>query len=221
MRITLLDVHLNWLNWFHFLILNGGLLVILIDHMIFLSPFLDVTRISMSTVLFLAQLGCRILCLKNVFLWPMIYMVFNLELIDIFWMQVLVKQISCMPQIFCVSFSCNSMPCSGCSVLHGVNSNYQNKNFSLLLQLCCFYCTDVALMRFMLHLCCISVALLLLVCHSFYTCVIFVTFLLIMLHFCCTCLALHSYCKIDSLIILWSLHNSSKLCVQHFFSWIF
>ena len=33
-----------------------GLLVILIDSMIFLSPFLDVTRMSMSTVSFLAQL---------------------------------------------------------------------------------------------------------------------------------------------------------------------
>ena len=28
--ITLLGVHLNWLNWLHFLILEGGLLVILI-----------------------------------------------------------------------------------------------------------------------------------------------------------------------------------------------
>ena len=33
--IILLDDHLNWLNWFHFLILEGGLLVILIDCMIF------------------------------------------------------------------------------------------------------------------------------------------------------------------------------------------
>ena len=49
----MVDVHLNWLNWFHFLILEGDLLVILIDCMIFLSPFLDVTRISMSTVSFL------------------------------------------------------------------------------------------------------------------------------------------------------------------------
>ena len=29
--ITLVDVHLNWLNWFHFLILEGGILIILID----------------------------------------------------------------------------------------------------------------------------------------------------------------------------------------------
>ena len=55
--ITLVDVLLNWFNWFHFLFLEGGLLVILIDCMFFLSPFLDVTRMSMSTVSFLAQLG--------------------------------------------------------------------------------------------------------------------------------------------------------------------
>ena len=50
-------------SWFHFLFLEVGLLVILIDCMIFLSPFLDVTRMSMSTASFLAQLGSRILCL--------------------------------------------------------------------------------------------------------------------------------------------------------------
>ena len=33
--ITLVDVHLNWLNWLYFLILDGGLLVILIDCLIF------------------------------------------------------------------------------------------------------------------------------------------------------------------------------------------
>ena len=45
--ITLVDVHLNWLNWFHFLFLKGGLLGILVDFMIFLSPFPDVTRMAM------------------------------------------------------------------------------------------------------------------------------------------------------------------------------
>ena len=48
------------------------LLVILIDCMIFLSPFLDVARISMSTVSFLAQPDSGIFCLQNAFLWPMI-----------------------------------------------------------------------------------------------------------------------------------------------------
>ena len=38
------------------LILEGSTLVIKIDSMIFLSPFLDVTRMSMLTVSFLPQL---------------------------------------------------------------------------------------------------------------------------------------------------------------------
>ena len=61
--ITSLDVLQNWLSWLHFLFLEGGLLVILRDCMIFLSPFLNVTRMSLSTVSFLAQLDSGILCL--------------------------------------------------------------------------------------------------------------------------------------------------------------
>ena len=61
--IILADVDLNWLNWFYFLILEGGLLVIQIDSMIFLSPFLDVTRSPVSTVSFFAQLDSEIFCL--------------------------------------------------------------------------------------------------------------------------------------------------------------
>ena len=59
----MVDVHLKCLNWFHFFIFKGGVLVILIDCIIFLSPFLDVTKMSMSTVSFLAQLDSGILCL--------------------------------------------------------------------------------------------------------------------------------------------------------------
>ena len=70
--ITLVDVLQNWLSWFYFLFLEGGLLVFLIDCMIFLSLFLDVTRMSMSTVSFLAQLDSGILCLRNPFLGPMV-----------------------------------------------------------------------------------------------------------------------------------------------------
>ena len=65
---TLVVVLQSWLNWFHFLFLEGDLLVILIDGMIFLSPFLEVTRISMSTVSFLAQLDSGIHCQQNAFL---------------------------------------------------------------------------------------------------------------------------------------------------------
>ena len=66
--ITLVDVLQNWLNWFYFLFLEGSLLVILIDCMIFLSPLLDVTKMAMSTVSFLAQLEPGILSLYNAFL---------------------------------------------------------------------------------------------------------------------------------------------------------
>ena len=68
----ILLVHLNWLSWFHFLILEGVLLIVVIDCMIFLSLFLDVTSMSMSTVSFLAQLGYGVLCLQNAFISPVI-----------------------------------------------------------------------------------------------------------------------------------------------------
>ena len=54
--IILADDHLNQVNWFYFLILKGGLLVILKDCMIFLSQFLEAMRMSMSTVSLLTQL---------------------------------------------------------------------------------------------------------------------------------------------------------------------
>ena len=44
----------------------------LTDCMIFLSPFLDVTRMSIATVSFLAQLDSGILCLRNTFFLPLI-----------------------------------------------------------------------------------------------------------------------------------------------------
>ena len=79
--ITLVGVHLNCLNWVHFLILVAGPPVTLIDCMVFVLPFLNVIRMFMSTVSFLAQLGYGIICLQNLFLWPMIQIASNLELI--------------------------------------------------------------------------------------------------------------------------------------------
>ena len=64
---SLVDLHLNWLGW-AFFILEGSLLIILIDCMIFLSQFLDVIRMSMPTVSFLAQLVSGTLYLYNAFL---------------------------------------------------------------------------------------------------------------------------------------------------------
>ena len=58
--ITLVDILQNWLNWFHFLFLKGGLLIILIDCMIFQSSFQEGIRMSMSTVSLLAQLDSGI-----------------------------------------------------------------------------------------------------------------------------------------------------------------
>ena len=60
---TLVDVPQNWLNWFHFLFLEVGLLV-----MTFWSPFLDIKRMPMSTISFLTQLEPGILYLQNAFL---------------------------------------------------------------------------------------------------------------------------------------------------------
>ena len=57
---------------FPFFILNRGLIIILIDCMIFLTTYLDAERISTITVSFIAQLDPGILCLENAFLWPMI-----------------------------------------------------------------------------------------------------------------------------------------------------
>ena len=47
-----------------------SLLVILIDCMTFLSPFLDLRGMSILRVSFITQLGSGILCLQNAFLWP-------------------------------------------------------------------------------------------------------------------------------------------------------
>ena len=65
----MVDFHLNWLKLCHFLILAGGPRIILVDCMIFLSPFLDVIRMSMSAVFFLTQIQSGILCLQNSFFW--------------------------------------------------------------------------------------------------------------------------------------------------------
>ena len=61
--ITLVNILQNWLNWFHFLFLEGGILIILTDCVIFLSTFRDGTRMSMSTVSLFIQVDLGVLCL--------------------------------------------------------------------------------------------------------------------------------------------------------------
>ena len=53
--ITLVDILQNRLNWFHFLLLDRGLLITLIDCIIFLSTFRDGTMMSKLTVSLLAR----------------------------------------------------------------------------------------------------------------------------------------------------------------------
>ena len=46
----------------------GGPLIILIDYMIFMSPFLDASRMSIETVFFLVKLDPGMVSLQNAFL---------------------------------------------------------------------------------------------------------------------------------------------------------
>ena len=127
--ITLLNVHLNWLNWFRFLILMlvpDVILLILIGYMIFLLPFLGVMIMSLSIVSFLTHMDPRILCLQTAFIWSLIQMALNLKLIDNFYLWVLSKQLSYM--FFNFFFSCISMPFSSCSALQ---KQKKKKKFSL------------------------------------------------------------------------------------------
>ena len=64
------NAHLNGLKQFLFIILVAELLIILIDCLIFLLPFLDVTRISISTVHFFVHLNWNMLPVEC---FPLIY----------------------------------------------------------------------------------------------------------------------------------------------------
>ena len=101
-RYYLVDVHLNWLNLFHFLILVAGPLLLLIVCIIFLPPFLGVIRMFMSTVSSIAVsfLNFWILFLQNTFLWPNIRMALSLKLTDTYYLWVLSKQASHILSIF-------------------------------------------------------------------------------------------------------------------------
>ena len=61
--ITLVDVLQNWLNCFHFLFLERGLLVILIDCMIFCHHSQMLQGCLCQQFFYIAQLGSGILCL--------------------------------------------------------------------------------------------------------------------------------------------------------------
>ena len=60
--LTFEDVHLKWLDWFLFIVLVGGLLIIKFHN---LSRFWDAIKMSLLAVSFHLQLDPWILCLQN------------------------------------------------------------------------------------------------------------------------------------------------------------
>ena len=115
--ISLIDVHLNRINWFYLLILAAPPLVVLIGCMIFLSPFLDVMRMSMSTVSF--SRTPRFWHSLHAECFPLTYDLnsFKSRVNRHLFNRHLSKKISSTIFIF-FFFFCNAIPCSGCSALH-------------------------------------------------------------------------------------------------------
>ena len=115
--ISLIDVHLNRINWFYLLILAAPPLVVLIGCMIFLSPFLDVMRMSMSTVSF--SRTPRFWHSLHAECFPLTYDLnsFKSRVNRHLFNRHLSKKISSTIFIF-FFFFCNAIPCRGCSALH-------------------------------------------------------------------------------------------------------
>ena len=115
--ISLIDVHLNRINWFYLLILAAPPLVVLIGCMIFLTPFLDVIRMSMSTVSF--SRTPRFWYSLHAECFPLTYDLnsFKSRVNRHLFNRHLSKKISSTIFIF-FFFFCNAIPCRGCSALH-------------------------------------------------------------------------------------------------------
>ena len=115
--ISLIDVHLNRINWFYLLILAAPPLVVLIGCMIFLSPFLYVMRMSMSTVSF--SRTPRFWHSLHAECFPLTYDLnsFKSRVNRHLFNRHLSKKISSTIFIF-FFFFCNAIPCRGCSALH-------------------------------------------------------------------------------------------------------
>ena len=115
--ISLMDVHLNRINWFYLLILAAPPLVVLIGCMIFLTPFQDVIRMSMSTVSF--SRTPRFWYSLHAECFPLTYDLnsFKSRVNRHLFNRHLSKKISSTIFIF-FFFFCNAIPCRGCSALH-------------------------------------------------------------------------------------------------------
>ena len=107
-NITLVDVHLNWMNWFHVLILVAGPLVIVMGCIAFLSVF---ENVYINSFFYCQGYTLESFACRSLF--------FDLCLSDFkssnnFIFGVLSKELSNMLFKFFDSFSSNSMPFSGC-----------------------------------------------------------------------------------------------------------
>ena len=118
--ITVVGIHLNWLTWLHFRILEGGILIILIDSLI------SVTVPRCYKDFYINSFFPRTARLWN-FL-PIECFPLNSDL-NGFMSRInkhLLTVFSVCINLFVLLF-CNSMPCSGCSTLHGVNPSFKRK----------------------------------------------------------------------------------------------
>lgn len=86
----------------------------------FSPPFQDVARISLSAIIFLFQLDSSIFCLHNVFV-TYDPLGFTLELFGTFHLWLLFNYLSYVFFLSVFSSSYNSMSCSWCPVLTGLN----------------------------------------------------------------------------------------------------
>ena len=114
----MVDVHLNQQNWFNFLILVGGSLIVWLDCMVFLSISRCYKDFYINSFF---PCTVKLWNSQPAEYFPLTSNLNSLELIGSYYLQVLSKHLSCLLLIFSSSFSCSSMPCSGSLVLHGMN----------------------------------------------------------------------------------------------------
>ena len=122
---TLGDVHLNWMNQFHFLLLMAGLLVILIGCMILLSSFLDTKRMSMLSFFPHTARLCNSFPKECFSL--MLYLIGFKSKVNRYLLPstfFLLSFFTCFSSSFSSS---SSFSCNGCSPLHGVNPKGHRK----------------------------------------------------------------------------------------------
>ena len=116
--ITFVAVHLNQFNWFlHFLILEGGLIIILIDCMIFLSPFQDLCQQFLPMHSWTLELSAYRMLSSDLLFKSLELTLFNCRFF-------LNRFLVCF-NLFVLLFLVNSMHHSVFSALHGLYPNFK------------------------------------------------------------------------------------------------